>query len=158
MSNLGDVPDPISYILGCNLVFSLSVMVIFLMLGAWLKVLAKISTWWQLSSRSDAVFSGSRRTLWGFDLPAIRTGSYMKIWEKWHLIMNIERLISDFNPRGQNIRIQFIQSYSPCLDYIYKWHLWDQYHQQYRKCNLCLNIVRFLPVRSLDLSVMRTIE
>ena len=123
------------------------------MLGAWLKVLAKISTWWQLSSRSDAVFSGSSRALWGFDLPVIRTGSYMKIWEKWYLIMDIK--LNDFSQKVENIRIHFIQSYSPCLDYIYKWHQWDQYHQQYRKCNLCLNIVHFLPVRSLGLSIMR---
>ena len=74
--NFGDVPDPISYIFGCNFTFALSVMVTFFKIGALLNVLAKISTWWQLSSWSEADFSGRDKALCEFDLPAIRIGSY----------------------------------------------------------------------------------
>ena len=75
----GEVPDPISYIFGCNFAFALSVMVTFFKLLAWLNVLAKISTWWHLSSCKEAAFSGSDKVLRGLDLPAILRGSYENI-------------------------------------------------------------------------------
>ena len=81
VSKCGEVPDPISYIFGCNFAFALSVMVTFFKLLAWLNVLAKISTWWHLSSTKEAAFSGSDNALRGFDLPAIRRGSYENINE-----------------------------------------------------------------------------